>query len=182
MRKKFCSSDKRKLEHLRPALLMFHPEQTHWASPREEIIDLPDSSHNTFTFPLICFLARYQGFINYIGWQIDLLLCPLSAECGGTCGCEHCFCVCERLCKCVREHKYCSHDYLCVVCFGSIICHLASKYRGHMVGKQMSLVRPANAKSRQMTSGETHTASAQTNHPIEHFNPLLTHWLSIGCF
>lgn len=47
-------------------------------------------------------------------------------------------CLCEWIC---------SHDCLCVVCFGGIICHLASKYRGHMVGKQMSLVRPANAKS-----------------------------------
>ena len=34
-----------------------------------------------------------------------------------------------------------------------------------MVGKQMSLVRPANAKSQKMTSGEAHTATAQTNNP-----------------
>lgn len=48
-------------------------------------------------------------------------------------------CLCEWIC---------SHDCLCVVCCGGINCHLASKYRGHMVGKQMSPIRPANAKCR----------------------------------
>ena len=68
-------------------VIMFHPEQTCWASQREELIDLPDSNHNTSTFPLVCFLERYQDFINYFGWQIDLLLCP-SAEESGTRDCE----------------------------------------------------------------------------------------------
>lgn len=42
----------------------------------ERSIDLPGSNHNTSTFPLVYFLAFYQDFINYFGWQIDLLLCP----------------------------------------------------------------------------------------------------------
>lgn len=68
-------------------VIMFHSEQTCWASQREEIIDLPDSNHNTSTFPLVYFLASDQDFINYFGWQIDLLPCP-SAEQSGTRDCE----------------------------------------------------------------------------------------------
>lgn len=38
----------------------------------------------------------------------------------------------------------------------------------------MSPVSPANAKSRQMTSGEAHTVAAQTNSPVTEPDPLLT--------
>lgn len=60
-------------------MMIFHLEQTSWASQREESIDLPGSNHNTSTFPQVYFLAFYQDFINYFGWQIDLLP-PPSAE------------------------------------------------------------------------------------------------------
>lgn len=76
-----------------------------------------------------------------------------------------------------------SHDCLCVVCFAGIICHLASKYRGHMVGKQMSLVRPADAKCRQMTSGEAHAAAClEQTRPAAESHPLLTPRLGAGRF
>lgn len=152
-------------------MMIFHPEQTSWASQWEESIDLPGSNHNTSTFPQVYFLAFYQDFINYFRWQIDLLLCPSLARCLSL--------LREGKLDCQRVRAYvnvCSsvHECLCVVCFGGIICHLASKYRGHMVGKQMSLVRPANAKSRQMTSGEAHTVNAQTNKAASESSPLLT--------
>lgn len=84
--------------------MIFHPEQTSWASQREESIDLPGSNHNTSTFPQVYFLAFYQDFINYFGWQIDLLLCPLSLLSEGKLDCELnvyvclCKCVCARVC------------------------------------------------------------------------------------
>lgn len=157
-------------------MTIFHPEQTSWASQREESIDLPGSNHNTSTFPQVYFLAFYQDFINYFGWQIDLLLCPSLCWVKGNSwavrvrACAYVN-VLLHVCVCVGMR---SPGCLCVVCFGGIICHLASKYRGHMVGKQMSLVRPANAKSRQMTSGEAHTVTAQTNNPAGQSDPLLT--------
>lgn len=176
-------------------MMIFHPEQTSWASQREESIDLPGSNHNTSTFPQVYFLAFYQDFINYFGWQIDLLPPPLCWEKGDLIVSSLCACVCACLCKCMSVCAHmCVHAHvracvcvwihslgcLCVVCFGGIICHLASKYRGHMVGKQMSLVRPTNAKSRQMTSGEAHTATAQINNPSTESDPLLTLCRTVG--
>lgn len=76
------------------SMMIFQPEQTGWASQRRESIDLPGSNHNTSTFPLVYSLAFYQDFINYFGWQIDLLLCPL-------CVCRvppGVMCVCMRAC------------------------------------------------------------------------------------
>lgn len=124
-------------------MMIFHLEQTPWSPQRAESIDLAGSNHNTSTFRQVCFCAIYQDFINYFGSRIDLLLSPPSI-------------------RSVKWGDLSVRKCSCVVCFGGIICHLASKYRGHMVGKQMSPVRPADAKSWQMTSGEASTVPAQT--------------------
>lgn len=76
-------------------MMIFHLEQTSWASQREESIDLPGSNHNTSTFPQVYFLAFYQDFINYFGWQIDLLPPPLLRE--GRLDCEQSMCMCVCL-------------------------------------------------------------------------------------
>lgn len=90
--------------------MIFHPEQTSWASQREESIDLPGSNHNTSTFPQVYFLAFYQDFINYFGdksiccfappslslcWEKGILIVNLHA----------------CLCKCMPVH---AHARVCV--------------------------------------------------------------------
>lgn len=101
--------------------MIFHPEQTSWASQREESIDLPGSNHNTSTFPQVYFLAFYQDFINYFGWQIDLLLCPpLCWEKGNLIVSSLCACVCACLCKCM---SVCAHVCVCMrMCMHVCVC------------------------------------------------------------
>lgn len=89
--------------------MIFHLEQTSWASQREESIDLPGSNHNTSTFPQVYFLAFYQDFINYFGWQIDLLPPPLCWEKGDLIVSSLYAWVCACLCKCM---SVCAH--MCV--------------------------------------------------------------------
>lgn len=134
-----CWRDRREVKGLCASMMIFHFEQTSWASQREGGIDLHSSNHNTSTFTQVYFLAFYQDFINYFRWQIDLLLFgPSSLLSEGKPGCV---CVCaslsRRMVMCIRAG---------VVCFGGIICHLASKYSGHMVRKQMSLLRPGQCQ------------------------------------
>lgn len=92
-KKKNCWRDRMEVKGLCASMMIFHFEQTSWASQREGGIDLHSSNHNTSTFTQVYFLAFYQDFINYFRWQIDLLLFgPSSLLSEGKPGC-----VCLRL-------------------------------------------------------------------------------------
>ena len=81
--------------------------------------------------------------------------------------------MCARACLCVHVHVcVCVRLCLCVcVCMRYLFlwhrCHLASKYRGHIVGKQMPLVTGAGAKPWTMTSD----ASLTNPNPTVHSTP-----------
>lgn len=147
-------------------MMIFHPEQTSWASQREESIDLPGSNHNTSTFPQVYFLAFYQDFINYFGWQIDLLPPPLCWEKGDLIVSSLYAWVCACLCKCMSVCAHmCVHAHVraCVcVCVDTLawvfVCRLL---RRHHLPSGLKVQGPHGGKAN--VTGQANQCQVPTN-------------------